>query len=284
MATPSYSRTFGSRLIKGRLLNERDIKGTLPVALINETMARKYFPDEDPIGKRILIPDLPFGEKNLGPEIAWEVVGVIVDARIGPPRMNDEKPTVYVTMEQSPQTYNVMVLFVRSAIDPALLESAIRRAVHESNPEQALLSVGTVEQVRLRHLGNNWFFLVLLEIFAGVALLLAAIGIYGVVSYSVTQRTQEIGIRAALGANSRNIMGLILRSGMAPVVLGLAVGLAGVLGLTRLLSSLLYGVGEHDPLTIAAVGVILALVALIACFLPARRAAKVDPMVALRHE
>jgi putative ABC transport system permease protein len=284
MVTPLYFRTLGVRLIKGRLLNDRDVKGAPPVTVINETMARKYFPDQDPIGKRILIPDMPFGEKHLGREIPWEVVGVIVDARASSPRKTDDHLGVYVTIEQSPRSTNVLQLYIRSVIDPALLQQAMRNAVYESEPEQIVMNITTMEQMKGAFTVGERFHLVMLGIFASVALVLAVIGIYGVVSYSVTQRTHEIGIRAALGANSGNIMGLVLRSGMAPVVLGLLIGLAGVFGLTRFVSSLLFGVGEHDPITIAAVALILAAVALIACFIPARRAAKVDPSVALRCE
>jgi putative ABC transport system permease protein len=280
MVTPSYSRTLGERLIEGRLLNDRDAKGAPPVAVINETMARKYFPDEDPIGKRILIPDIPFGEKQLG----REMVGVIADARFVSPHKIDDHLGVYVTIEQSPRATNVLQLYIRSAIDPALLQQEIRNAVYECSPEQIIMNMTTKEQMQATFTSGDRFHLVMLGIFASVALVLAVIGIYGVVSYSITQRTHEIGIRAALGANSGNIMGLVLRSGMAPVALGLIIGLAGVFGLTRFLSSLLFGVGEHDPMTIAAVALILALVALIACYLPARRAARVNPMVALRCE
>jgi putative ABC transport system permease protein len=284
MVTPSYSRTLGERLIKGRLLNARDVKGVPQVMVINETMARKYFPDGDPIGKRILIPDMPFGEKHLGREIPWEVVGVIADARSVSPRYNDDQLNVYVTVEQSLQSSNVVRLFIRSAIDPVLLQQAIPNAVQEINPGQIVMNITTLEQIQASSMLGDRFHLVMLGIFASVALVLAVIGIYGVVSYSVTQRTHEIGIRAALGANSSNILGLILRSEMAPVALGLVIGLAGVFGLTRFVSSLLFGVGEHDPITIAAVALILAAVALIACWIPARRAAKVNPMVALRCE
>jgi putative ABC transport system permease protein len=289
--TPSHFRTLGERLIKGRLLNDRDVKGAPPVTVINETMARKYFPDEDPIGRRILIPDIPFGEQRThgsaepsGREIPWEVVGVIVDSRMGSPRYTDDHLGVYVTLEQSPQSSNVALLYVRSAINAALLQQAILNAVYESKPEQIVMNMTTMEQIKASFTSGDRFHLVVLGIFASVALVLAVIGIYGVISYSVTQRTHEIGIRTALGANSGNIVGLVVRSGMAPVLLGLVVGLAGVFGLTRFVSSLLFGVGEHDPITIAAVALILAAAALVACYIPARRAAKVDPMVALRCE
>jgi putative ABC transport system permease protein len=284
MVTPSYFRTLGVRLIKGRLPNDRDAKGAPPVAVINEIMARKYFPDEDPIGKRISIPDIQFGEQDSGSKMLWEVVGVIADARYGSPRNTDDHLGVYVTMEQSPCSSIVLLLYIRSAIDPALLQPAIRNAVYESNPEQIVFNITTFEQIKVFNMLGDRFHLVMVGIFASLALVLAVIGIYGVVSYSVTQRTHEMGIRAALGANSSRILGLVLRSGMGPVALGLAIGLAGVLGLTRFVSSLLYGVGEHDPITLAAVALILAVVALIACYIPARRATKVNPMVALRCE
>ena len=284
MVTPSFSRTLGERLIKGRLLDDRDVKGAPLVTVINETMARKFFPDEDPIGKHILIPEIPFGEKQPDREMPWEVVGVIADARFRSPHKTDDHLGVYVTLEQSPRSTNVLQLYIRSAIDPALLQQAIQNAVYESNPEQIVMNMTTKEQMQESFTQGDRFHLEIFGVFASVALMLASIGIYGVVSYSVTQRTQEIGIRAALGANSNNIMGLVLRSGMAPVVLGLVVGLAGAFGLTRFVSSLLFGVGEHDPITIAAVALVLACVALIACYIPARRAAKIDPMIALRSE
>jgi len=285
MVTPSYSRTLGERLIKGRLLNDRDTKGARPVIVINYNLARKYFANEDPIGKRIFLTDDPSGKEPPGRATAWDVVGVISDMKYGSQRSIDDHLGVYVTMEQSPSPPSVtLILYVRSTINPALLQSTVRNAVYRENPEQVVMNITTFDQIGQSFTLGDRFHLVMLAIFACVAAVLAVIGIYGVVSYSVTQRIHEFGIRAALGANSDNILRNVLCTSMVPVVVGLGIGLAGVFGLARFLSSLLFEVGEHDPLTITAVAATLAAVALIACYVPARRAGKVDPSVALRSE
>ncbi|HEY0945362.1 MAG TPA: ABC transporter permease [Opitutaceae bacterium] len=280
MVSPSYFQTLRIRLIRGRTLSERDVKGSPPALVINETMARKHFADADPLGKRLLIQEIAFGKPQLGPDVPWEVVGIVADEKVGDLDDKDPSPGVYVTHAQSPQL--AQALLVRGATDPTLLQRAIQQAVYSVNKDQALTSMMTLEQIKIESLGPNRFRSLLLGLFASVALLLASIGLYGVVSYSVAQRTREIGIRAALGANTGNILGLILRGGMTMVVTGLLLGAIGVFALTRLLSSLLYGVGERDPATIAGVAAILASVALVACYLPARRATRVDPIIALR--
>jgi putative ABC transport system permease protein len=175
-------------------------------------------------------------------------------------------------------------LVVRTAMNPASLQQALSRAVHEINKDQTLTEVKTLEEVKAESMASNRLRSMLLTVFASIAVLLAAIGIYGVISYSVEQRTHEIGIRAALGASRADLLGLVLRGGMLLAAAGLVLGFGGALGLTRLLSNLLFGVGERDPLTMGAVAAILGLTALVACFIPARRATKVDPLVALRYE
>jgi len=283
MVSPSYFQTLGMRLRKGRLLSDRDVKGSPPVTVINETMARRYFPKQDPIGKRILIQEIVPGKTQLGPEIPWEVVGIMADEKVGSlDEKADDNPGVYVTNEQSP-TYDQAIL-VRAAMDPTTLQQAILKAVHDVNKDQPLTDVKTLEQIKSESMADNRLRSTLLAVFAVVAVLLSAIGIYGVISYSVAQRTHEIGIRAALGASAGNILGLVLRSGMLMTGIGLVLGVIGALALSRLLASLLFGVGERDPTTIAAVAAILAAVALLACYLPARRATKVDPVIALRYE
>ena len=169
-------------------------------------------------------------------------------------------------------------------MDPALLQQSIRKAVLAINRDQTLPDMKTLDTIKVESLGSNRLRTALLSIFAGVALLLSAVGIYGVVSYGVAQRTREIGIRAALGAAPANILKLILRGGMTTVTLGLLIGIAGVFSLTQLLASLLYGVGDRDPLTIGGVAAMLGLVALVACYLPARKATKVNPLIALRAD
>jgi putative ABC transport system permease protein len=245
-------------------------------------MARKYFQHEDPVGKRILIQEIVPGKTVLGPEIAWEVVGVVKDEKVGNLDNTRDNPGVYVSNEQSPVFFQALV--VRAAMDPLRLQQSISRAVHQLNKDQALSDIKTLEQIKTESMASNRLNSIMLGGFATVALLLAAIGIYGVISYSVVQRTHEIGIRAALGASAANVVGMVLKLGMLMAGAGLVLGFLGALALTRLLATLLFGVGARDPATLAGVGAILAMVALFASYLPARRAAKVDPMICLRYE
>jgi putative ABC transport system permease protein len=283
MVGPTYFRALGIRLVKGRLLSERDVKGAPPAAVINETMAKKFFPDKNPIGERIRIEEIAFAETKLGPEIPWEVVGVIADEKIGGlGQSNDYSPGVYVTYEQSPQTGQAIV--VRGKTESPLLQKSIRSAIHGVNPDQIVDSMKTLEQIKHESVGYDRFRTSLMGIFAGVALVLAAIGLYGVISYSVLQRTREIGIRSVLGASPASILGLVLRSGLMLTATGLVIGMGASFGLAQFLSSMLFNVGKYDPVTFSAVAALLLLIAAAACLLPARRAMRVDPMVALRYE
>jgi putative ABC transport system permease protein len=187
---------------------------------------------------------------------------------------------MYVTHDQSPQTGQALV--VRGIMAQGSIQRLIPKAIHDVEPDQVVEDLKTLEQIKSESVGADRFRAILLTIFAGVALALSAIGLYGVISYSVVQRTREIGIRAALGANATNIFSLILRSGMSLTAVGLFLGIAGAFGLTRFLSSMLFGIGSNDPLTLAAVAASLALIALLACYIPARRAMRVSPIVALR--
>ncbi len=282
MVTPSYFRTVGMHLRKGRGLSERDLAGATAVTVVNETMVRKFFPNEDPLGKRVLVQQIVPGKTQLGPEIPWEIIGVVADERVNSLDNKQDNPGMYVTNEQSPVYFGGLA--VRAAIDPSGLERAIRKAVYDVNRDQPLTDIKTLEQIKAESMVSDRLRSLLLGVFAGIALLLSAVGIYGVISYSVAQRTAEIGIRAALGASRGNLLGLILRYGIWMTGIGLVIGLLGALGLTRLLATLLYGIGTSDPLTIASVAGILTAVGLLACYVPARRATKVDPMVALRYE
>jgi len=282
MVSPTYFGVLGMKLRKGRALNDRDVKGAPPVAVINETMARKYFSKEPPLGKRILIQEIVPGKTQLGPEIAWEVVGVVADEKVSNLDDKGDNPGMYVTNDQSPVYFQSLV--VRTAITPSSLQQAISKAVREINKDQVLTDVKTLEQIKADSVAPDRLQSLLLTVFAVIAMLLSAIGIYGVVSYSVVQRTHEIGIRAALGATTGDVLRLILRGGMLMSGFGLFLGFGGVLGVTRLLETLLFGVGSRDPLTIAAAAGILAGVAMLACYIPARRASRVDPVVALRYE
>lgn len=282
MVSPSYFSVLGMKVRQGRGLNNGDAKGAPPVTVIDQTMVRKYFPDGQPVGKRILIQEIVPGKTQLGPEIAWEIVGVVADEKVSNLDDKGDNPGLYVTNEQSPVYFQSLV--VRTATAPARLQQAIRKAVHEADKDQTLTDVKTLEEIKAQSVAGDQLRSLLLTVFAVIAMLLSAIGIYGVISYSVVQRTHEIGIRAALGATSGDVLRLILRSGMLMSGLGLVLGFGGALALTRLMEALLFGVGSRDPLTIAAVGGVLAGVAVLACYIPARRASRVDPVVALRYE
>jgi putative ABC transport system permease protein len=279
---PDYFRTIGIRVRKGRGLSDRDISGGPPVMVINQTFANKYLPKQDPIGKRILVQQIIPGKTQLGPEIPWEVVGVIADERLTALDNKDDSPAMYVTNEQSPVYFGSLV--IRSAIDPGAIEKSLRQAVYQADKDQPLTDIKTLEQLKAESAGSDRLLSILLGIFGAVALLLAAIGIYGVISNSVAHRTSEMGIRAALGASPGSLLGLILRSGAWMTGAGLLLGIAGGLGLPKLLAASLYGVGAWDPLSLALPAVVLGCVALLACYIPARRATKVDPVVALRYE
>ena len=279
MVQADYFRVLGIQLVRGRGLTDRDVKGSPPVGVINQSMAKRFFSDQDPIGQRLLIQEIVPGSPQLGPEIPWEVVGVIADERTSS-LDGTVRPGVYVPIEQSP-TPSVNVV-VRSAVEPASLTHAIAQAVREVDGNQAVTDVRTLEQIKNASAASTRLRTTLLVVFATLALLLSAIGIYGVISYGVAQRTHELGVRAALGASAGALQRMVIVSGMSLAAIGLVLGLVGALGLTRLLGTLLFGVGARDPLTLAASAAILAAVALLACYVPARRAAKMDPLAALR--
>jgi putative ABC transport system permease protein len=279
--TGSYFRTLEIRLLRGRTFSGDDTRGGAPVIVINEEMARRYFKGEDPLGKRILIQEILYGQPGLGPEIPWEVVGIVGDEQTGS-LIDTKSPGVYVTFDQSPTNDLNMVL--RASLDPRMLTSAIHAAVRAVDKDQAIADLETLEQIKSGTVSSDRMQTMLLAIFAALALLLAAIGIYGVISYSVTQRTHELGIRAALGASRGSLLGMVIRRGMQLTLIGLAIGAAGALALTRLLASLLFGISPRDPVTLIVVAAVLSTVALLACYIPARRAAAVDPLVALHYE
>ena len=208
-------------------------------------------------------------------------MGVVRDEQTGS-LVDTKSPGVYVTFDQSPTNDVNMVL--GASFDPRTLTSAIHGAVHAVDKDQSIADLQTLEQIKSGTVASDRMQTMLLAIFAALALLLAAIGIYGVISYSVTQRTHELGIRAALGASRGSLLSMVIRRGMRLTLIGLAIGIAGALALTRLLGSLLFGISPRDPVTLMVVAAVLSTVALLACYIPARRAAGVDPMVALRYE
>ena len=280
IVSPPYFDALGIKLTAGRGLSDSDTAGAPSVAVINDTLARREFPDEDPIGHRILVREIVPGSAEFGREIAWEIVGVIADEKIT--GLDDATSAgMYVSNQQSP-TYGLN-LIVQAAMPPESLQKALRSALDSVNREQALSDVRTLEEIVDQSMLGNRVSSTLLAAFAAVALLLSAVGIYGVMSCTAALRTHEMGIRAALGASAGDLRSLIFQGGMRLALIGLAIGLAGTFASTRVLSSMLYGIDGHDPLTIAVVAAGLFAVAGLACFLPAWRITKVDPMDALRQ-
>jgi len=264
-------RAIGTPLKAGRDFTEQDDGDAPQVAIISETTARNAFaPGVDPIGKRI----------NIGGQGWRTIVGVAGDARLID--LKDARGNVYVPYRQF--AYPVSYVAIRAASDPAALMAMVRREVAALDPEQAVMGVMTMEQRVSTTLARPRFIALLLNLLSALAAALAAVGIYGVISYSVAQRTREIGIRLALGAKRSDVLRLVIRQGMALAGAGVAIGLAASLALTRLMQSLLYGVSATDLLTFAGAALLLGAVAVAACWLPARRATRVDPMVALREE
>jgi putative ABC transport system permease protein len=267
-----YFRTIGMRLLAGREFNERDSENSPKVVIISEATARRYFPNEEPIGKRI-------GD---GRPDGWrEIVGVTADVKhFG--LNQDARVSMFFPYRQQPARR--MFVVARAAADPLSLSSALRGAVAAMDKNLAVSNVSAMEEITARSIGQERFTLLLLGVFSALALLLAVAGIYGVMSYAVAQRTHEIGVRVALGAQTRDVLKMVVTQGMALVFAGVGIGLASALALTRFIRGLLFGVSATDPMTFAGVAALLALVALVACYVPARRATKVDPMIALRCE
>ncbi len=281
-ATPDYFRAMNIPLIKGRYITDQDKTGTVPVVLVDEMLAARFFPNVDPIGKRLKMGG------NESPFPWMQIIGVVKHvAHYGPaetPRVEVYRP--YFQLPQMPEARygRSMVLAVRTTTDPASMTATLRNAVLEIDKDQPVSNVQTMTQVVSNAIAPQKFAMWLLGLFAATALALAAIGIYGVMAYSVTQRTHEIGVRMALGAQRRDVLKLVVVHGMKLALIGVGVGLVGAFGVTRLMSSLLFGVTPTDPLTYLGVSIVLALVAFAACYIPARRATKVDPMIALRYE
>ncbi|MEX2262566.1 MAG: ABC transporter permease [Bryobacteraceae bacterium] len=283
MVDPDYFRTMRIPLRKGRYLTEQDAAQSPWAAVINESMARRFWRDEDPIGQALTI-------ATIDAELPRTVVGVVGDVR-QQSLTQEANPEIYTSFRQQPAIYGDgwqnrlhRILVARTSMKPESLATAVRENARNLDPDQPVYDAFTMEQVLARSAAPWRLYMILLGVFAGVALLLASIGLYGLIAYSVSERTQEIGIRMAVGAAQHQVLRMVLKQGMRLVLIGLAIGLAGSLALTRLIAFALYGVTPTDAVTLAAVCGVLAAVSLAAVFWPAYRASRIDPLHALRSE
>jgi predicted permease len=276
-ASQDYFRAVGIPLVRGRLFNDRDNKDALRALIINDTMARRYWLGEDAIGKHISFDDKP-------KESDWfTVVGIVGDVK-DTPESSGAEPAFWWPILQQPFEFANMSVALRANSDPALLTEGLRRAVRELDPSLAVAHVRSMDRIAEEQFSTPRFALFLVGLFAALALLLAAIGIYGVISYSVSQRMHEFGMRMALGASSWNLMAMVIKQGVALTAIGASVGLACALLFAGVLENLLYGVSARDPLTLIGVGAMAVVTATLASLPSARRATGADPMTSLRAE
>jgi putative ABC transport system permease protein len=282
LISPGYRSAMQIPLLRGRDLSDSDVAGRPGVVLVSQSMARQFWPDEDAIGKRLTM--------YFFPEVTREVVGVVADVKDDALSQTRSASMLYMPLGQLSasrdgqwQSFG-MSLAVRTQTDPGGVISVITNAMNEIDSEVPLLYVKTMRDTIDESLLQQRFTMLLLSGFAGLALLLAAVGIYSVLAYAVRWRVREIGIRMALGAQIRDVVGMVVADSLKPTCIGIAVGLAGALALGRIMSNLIYGVAASDPLTIAAVTLLLALVALFASVIPAYRATRIDPLRSLREE
>jgi len=274
VCTPDYFRTMGISLLKGRGFTEQDDSRSKPVIIVNETLAQRYWPNGDALGKRMRF----YGPLDKAP---WmEIVGIVQDVKH---ELNQPvTPDYYLPHAQD--SWTAMVLVARTSAEPASMSASIRQQVLAIDKDQPVFDVRTMHEVRAISVALYSFGSITMGIFAVIALVLAAIGIYGVMAFAVTQRTQEIGIRMALGARAIDVLKMVVKTGMSLAAIGVVAGLVGSFAITRLMASLLFGISPTDVVTFTLVAAGLLLVALLACYIPARRATKVDPLVALRYE
>jgi putative ABC transport system permease protein len=279
--TPAYFETYGIHLHEGRFFTEQDREGSVPVAVVNETFAKKFLPGVAPLAQRLRVAQMIPGVAKFGAQIEWQIVGVYRDV---PDRGLREEifPEMLVPFAQSP--WPRAAIAVRSRIEPETLTKSIAAVVQSVDPNLPLAFVRTMDQLLAESRAEDRFRAVLFGIFAAIALVLAALGIYGVMSFAVAQRTHEIGLRMALGAGQDRVLAQIMREGMALALLGLALGLGGAMSVGRAMRGMWYQVGAVDATAFSAVSMVLLASALLACYVPARRATRVDPMNALREE
>jgi putative ABC transport system permease protein len=289
MVTPEYFETFGIRIVQGRALTAHDRASAQRVAVVNERFARRFLEGRDPLGQRVSMAEFVRGTPGLGsgaalpgPPTEWHIVGVFRDVstveRFGDP----EAPQIYVSFSQSP--WPQVMVAVRAVSDPEILRRSLAAEVRALDPELPLTEVRTMDQIVAEGLAPDRLNIALYGALAALALVLAALGIYGVMAYTVAQRTPEIGLRMALGAEQAEVRLQVLREGLTLVAGGLALGLLGAYALGRAMQSTLYGAGALSVPVLVAVGTVLLAAAVVACYVPARRASAVDPMIALRQE
>jgi predicted permease len=278
--SPGYFQTFGIDVLQGRSFTAQDTAASVRVAMVNQEFAKRYLQGVDPFTRRVSIEQIVPGQPQLGPPIEWQIVGIFHNVRGGDFR--DDRPEVDVPLAQSPSPG--FTIGVRTGGDPELMIQTVAAAVHAVDPDIAVAGVRTMDQVKDLSLAEDKFTMRLFAGFAAVALLLAAVGIYGLMAYTVSQRTQEIGLRLALGAGKNRVTLLILKEASLLASIGLGLGLAGAVLVGRAMQTTLYGVGAMDLSVLSAVAAVLFLTALLASYLPARRAASIDPMVALRTD
>jgi putative ABC transport system permease protein len=274
VADAGYFASMGIPLLRGRNFSDAELREPKKVILINEALARKHFPNEDPIGRRL---DVAMFENPFWAEIVGVVGNVRYDSLI-----DESPPAVY--FPHPDLAYPFMTLVIRSDVEPTTLAPSIQREIRTLDPNQPVSDVRTMDRVMSEWVSRSRFNTLLLGLFAGLATLLSAVGIFGVMNYSVALRTREIGLRLAVGAQPRQVLMLILKQGLVLTIVGVVLGLAAAFALTRLLSGLLFGVAAVDPTTFTTISLLLVFVSLLACYLPARRAMRIDPLRALRYE
>jgi putative ABC transport system permease protein len=280
MVTPDYLATLGAHLIKGRSFNEQDTADSVKVVMVNESFARKYLQGKDPFRQRVVVEQLIPGVQKLGPPVEWQIVGIYQDVHAADQHQRLEEMLVPFWQIPWPQA----TVSVRTAENPAAMQTSIAAAVHAVDPQIALAEPKTLDQIREESLADERFTLILFGTFAAVALFLATLGIYGVVAFSVAQRSHEIALRMALGATRNRVVALVLREGSLLAAIGMGLGLIGAYFVGRAMQSMLFGVRALDLSAFASVALILLAAALLACYLPARRAASIEPMRVLRNE
>jgi predicted permease len=281
MVTPGYFRTFGIPIVQGRALTEQDVAGSAPVCVVNETFVKRHLAGLDPLTQRVAVQRLIPGQTTLAPPVEWQIVGVFRDVRNRGPQ-NEIRPEIDVPFWQSP--WPSAGVAVRTAGDPDSVRNSLAAIVRSMDPDLPMAGVRTMDQIVDERLAGDRFNALLFGSFAGIALLLAAVGIYGVMSFVVAQRTHELGLRMALGASKAQVLQLVMKDGMATALIGTAIGFVGAYFVGRTMQGMFTGVAALDFARFAAVAATLLASALLACYVPARRATRVDPLSALREE